>query len=112
MNIDRYMVNLFFEIKRNLPYNLREPLKISSPNLGDSMLDVYTSIDNEATKRLIEVFFERAGADWVKKLRSVKGSGSLNFIGSSSDNKQTKAKVKPTIKSEKARYYRGALIAD
>ncbi len=111
MNIDRYMVNLFFEIKRNLSFELRDPLKISDPNLGESMLELYRTIDNDPIKRLIEVFFERAGDDWSERLgnkRSFKRFGlarATTFGDASQSNLTQKTKAKP-------RYYRGALVGE
>lgn len=60
MNVDRYMINLFFEIKRILPNDIRQQLKIASPTLHEELKELQKSVDNEATQRLIEVFFERA----------------------------------------------------
>jgi len=35
MNIDRPMVTLFFEIKRNLPFESRDAMKLSAPDIGE-----------------------------------------------------------------------------
>jgi len=72
MNIDRYMANLFFEIRRNLPKNQQRQMKISSPTLGDDIIFVYKNSDDESIRLLIEVFLERAGEKWLKKLHSFK----------------------------------------
>lgn len=106
MNIDRYMVNLFFEIKRNLPFELRSPLKISNANLCDDLIDVYLSIDNEANQRLIEVFLERAGETWGKKLCSAR----IPSLDQNADQPGI-SNIKQPLKSiKKARYYRGVLV--
>ncbi|MFT5571512.1 MAG: hypothetical protein ACI9FR_000429 [Cryomorphaceae bacterium] len=72
MNIDRPMVSLFFEIKRNLPYATRADMKIAAPDVGDRLLDIYQSSDDESLKALIESFLQRAGGDWTKRMVSNK----------------------------------------
>jgi hypothetical protein len=68
MNIDRPMVSLFFEIKRNLPYATRADMKIAAPDVGERLLGIYQSSDDEPLKALIESFLERAGGDWSKRM--------------------------------------------
>lgn len=96
MHIDRYMVNLFFEIKRNLPSEHGSDLKISDPELSSLMIKKHLSCSNEAIHRLIEVFFERAGGAEYAKFQNATAIGKSTVIA---DNKRTKK-----------RYYRGALI--
>jgi len=67
-NIDRPMVSLFFEIKRNMPYDQREHMKISSPNIGQQLISIYRKSGSAPLKQLIEDFMERAGDDWTDKL--------------------------------------------
>jgi len=71
-NIDRAMVSLFFEIKRNMPFEHREQMKISSPNIGEQLISIYQESDNNSLKRLITDFMERAGDGWVNKLNPTK----------------------------------------
>jgi len=89
MNVDRYMVNLFFEIKRNLPFQLQSGLKISSPTLTQDVVDVFNTTEDENIKVLIDRFFERAKIDPFK------------------DQQKVAATKKPT---KPRRYYRGALL--
>lgn len=103
------MVNLFFEIKRNLPLHLRDPLKISDPNLSDKLVSLYKEYDDSSIQRLIEVFFERADEEWSKKLNPSKKSRMLELIKpqlqplSASNSSDTDSSTKP-------RYYRGVLV--
>lgn len=112
MYIDRYMVNLFFEIKRNSPSKHRASLKISDPDLGQTMIDLYHSLGDDANQRLIEVFLERAGDGWVAKLRdsdqelSSKPTIQNPRTAAVSEATQPSTDHRPT----KARYYRGVLI--
>ena len=76
-NIDRAMVNLFFEIKRNMPSSEREEMKISSPLIGQKLISVYQKSNNDALKFLIERFMDRAGEDWTGRLEPAKKS---NFL--------------------------------
>lgn len=77
MNIDRPMVSLFFEIKRNMPANEREEMKIASPDVGDQLVAIYQDSDDKALKQLIETFMNRAGSDWAKQLSKPKKSRML-----------------------------------
>ena len=117
MHIDRYMVNLFFEIKRNSPAKYNGSLKISDPTLGQTLIDLY-QISDEANQRLIEVFLERAGEDWSKQLRSNDG-GLLSKLQlrntrsaqtAETTNTPAETKTRPHNEPKKKRYYRGALV--
>lgn len=67
-NIDRAMVTLFFEIKRNMPFDAREDMKISSPVIGKQLISIYHHSNNKPLKQLIEDFMLRAGDAWVSQL--------------------------------------------
>ena len=110
MNIDRYMVNLFFEIKRNSPSPSKDDLKISDPDLAKSLIELHQQNISESLNRLIEVFFERAGDGWSDKLRDDSKS-SFNLSTVARHGKALLKQAKATRpKSDKARYYRGALV--
>lgn len=68
MNIDRPMVSLFFEIKRNMPFDERNDMKISAPDVGDRLVSIYRASNNQALRQLIEKFMSRAGSDWKSQL--------------------------------------------
>lgn len=76
-NIDRAMVNLFFEIKRNMPFEQREHMKISSPDVGEKLVSIYHRSSNNSLKQLIEDFMQRAGGTWAGKLSPSKRSRPL-----------------------------------
>lgn len=67
-NIDRTMMSLFFEIKRNMPLDQREKMKISSPLVGHQLVSVYRKSNDTALKHLIEKFMDGAGGEWTKRL--------------------------------------------
>jgi len=69
MQIDRHMVNLFFDIKRNLPANQRIGLTISAANLGETIVNLHKSSDDTNIKFLTNAFLERAGGGWAAKIR-------------------------------------------
>ncbi len=73
-NIDRAMVSLFFEIKRNMPSEQREQMKISSPLIGQQLISIYQQSNNEALRFLIEKFMDRAGDDWRSRLSPTRKS--------------------------------------
>jgi hypothetical protein len=67
-NIDRAMVSLFFEIKRNMPFEARDDMKISSPIIGRELIAIYHASNDKSLKRLIEDFMRRAGGSWLATL--------------------------------------------
>jgi len=79
MNIDRPMVSLFFEIKRNMPQDKRDEMKISAPDIGKRLISIYRKTNNQSLKQLIETFMTRAGADWAKQLEKNKKKQKLMF---------------------------------
>ena len=70
MNIDRQMVSLFFEIKRNMPYEQRDGMKIASHDIGERLVGIYQESDDRTIRVLIEKFMLRAGPEWAGKLSS------------------------------------------
>lgn len=120
MTIDRYMVNLFFEIKRNLPLKYRQNLKIADSELADSLIDIYYEHKDDSTQRLIEVFFNRAGKPWEKQLLKRKTSKfsitKTENLPLESTKKSTQSAVSTVKNTQTAnatshpRYYRGVLI--
>lgn len=78
MNIDRPMVTLFFEIKRNLPFESRDAMKLSAPDIGERLLDIHRASGNPSLRSLIERFFMRAGDDWMNRINPPK-KPLLNF---------------------------------
>ena len=72
MQLDRSMVNAFFEIKRKLPPEIQQKLRISSPNVGDNLVALYVSTQDPQIKELTRAFLTRAGGPWVEKLEPPK----------------------------------------
>jgi len=68
LNINRPMATIFFEIKRSMPFESRKNMKISSPDVGERLIDIYDASNNEALRQLIEKFMAKAGLDWSKRL--------------------------------------------
>jgi len=81
MNIDRPMVSLFFEIKRNMPFEQRDDMKISAPDVGERLVSIYRHSNNEALRQLIENFMSRAGTDWSKQLSPSKKPKMMFYRG-------------------------------
>jgi len=79
INIDRPMVTIFFEIKRNLPFESRDAMKISAPDIGERLLDIHRASNNPSLKTLIEKFFARAGDDWTHRINPPKKSLLTSF---------------------------------
>ena len=109
MVIDRYMVNLFFEIRRNLPTAQQRGMKISSPDLGEIMVELHNKTDDENIRLLIEVFLERAGGTWTKKLRRPKNHYRGIAVNTEKNKTAVKSK-KPNKAAGKNNYYRGVKV--
>jgi len=119
MNVDRYMVNLFFEIRRNIPASQARDLKLADPNLGDAMVKLYQSTDDENIRLLTEIFLEKAGGNWLKKANPSKAAKLLKKLKlkeslekTSETNRDTNKQKSKKSSSSKPRYYRGALVKD
>ncbi len=108
MEIDHYMANLFFEIRRSLPASQQSSMKISASDLGARMVDLYESTNDENIKGLIEAFLEHAGAEWSKKIE-VKTKRYRGAELSMEDSRQPGSDERT---KKKVRYYRGARIEE
>lgn len=113
MNVDRYMVNLFFEIRRNLPSQQQQGMRLSAPDLGEKLVTLYNSSDDENIQLLVEIFLERAGEDWIKKIRKKKrrilsAKASKDKLDLK-DMKETSSIKEKSMK--KSNYYRGVKIS-
>lgn len=72
MQINRKMVTLFFEIKRNMPYEHREKMKIASPDLAQQLTVIYKKSKRHSLKESIEKFMSLAGDEYLDKLKAPK----------------------------------------
>ena len=79
MNIDRSMANLFFQIKRSIPFESRDQMKLASPNIGKDLITLYNSSEDQSLRALIKEFLRRAGDDWISQLGK---SNKSSFISS------------------------------
>lgn len=81
LNINRKMVGLFFEIKRCMPFEQQESMKIAAPGIGIQLIKLHQESDSQTLKQLIEKFMQLAGDDWVKKLKTpIRSKSILNRI--------------------------------
>lgn len=116
MKIDRYMVNLFFEIRRNLPLALQDGMTISNPNVGDQMVKLYRTTKDDNIKLLITVFLKRAGEEWHSKIaqkkRLYRGAEVLEAPRPEKTTKRTTKEIASAEakKSKPKRIYRGQVI--
>jgi len=112
MEVDRYMANLFFEIKRNLPPAQKSSMKIADSDLGERMVDLYKSTNNDSIKVLIKSFLEHAGEEWSKKIELKP----KRYRGAEQNTEESKQSVEaePSGKQarKKVRYYRGVRIEE
>lgn len=110
MNIDRYMVNLFFEIKRNIPSNKQTGMKISNPEIGEVITALYTETEDENIRLLTRIFLERAGENWLEdadKILSPSGT-----LVQKMRTREPQEKPAPTTRAKPKRIYRGQIVED
>jgi len=113
MNIDRYMVNLFFEIKRNIPHQQQAELKISDPNIGEVMTALYRETKDENIKLLVRIFLERAGGKWASDADKPKILSNALKRLSKNDAPEAKVDTSSTeLRDKPKRIYRGQVIED
>ena len=79
MYIDRKMVSLFFEIKRSLPENIRESVKISAQDVCQRLVKIHSLSNDNRLKNLIERFLELAGDDWMTRIEPLNKSIAKSF---------------------------------
>jgi len=82
MYIDRPMASIFFQIKRSMPFDAREEMKISSPNVGENLIALYNHCEDKALKSMIEGFMERAGGEWKSQLKKSSRARLINAFTS------------------------------
>lgn len=108
MKLDRYMVTLFFEIRRNMPIEMQREMKISAPDLGNVMVNLHKTTNDENIRLLVEVFLDRAGPDWLAKTL-VKENFYRGLKVTSKSSRPTTTKNR---KKKPVRYYRGVRVDD
>jgi hypothetical protein len=113
MKLDRYMVNLFFEIKRNLPLAQQREMLVSNPNIGNVMTKLYQTTQDENVKLLTGVFLERAGKEWVKKAnRKIPATEVLTKLFEKASSLTQDKSMKEIPKKKAKRIYRGQVVED
>lgn len=118
MNIDRYAVTLFLEIKRNLPHGIAHTLKIANPQLEQEMAAIYNCIENEDAKTLIEVFIDHINKAKPDSSKVTKRASKINASTSAITGRlsslipKVNVMFEATPKKPSQRYYRGVLIED
>ena len=114
MNIDRYMVNLFFEIKRNIPSDQQAHMNISNPQLGKLMSQLYCQTDDENIKLLTQIFLERAGESWLKDAKK-EDSAATGRLNKQVEKEPLNRRPESSIRKSKAkpkRIYRGQVVEE
>lgn len=112
MKLDRYMVNLFFEIKRNLPLSQQKDMLISSPSIGTIMTNIQQITDDENIKLLINVFLERADQNNSSDLAKSSRPPSLIKKIMSPTIPKNIGSTKAVSNKKSQRIYRGQIVED
>lgn len=68
MTLNKKMADLLSEIRRNEKSITSSSLEISSPNVGDNLINLYMQTRSFKTRELITMFMIEAGYDWLRKL--------------------------------------------
>ncbi|MCH2190341.1 MAG: hypothetical protein MK188_05395 [Gammaproteobacteria bacterium] len=74
MQIDRPMANLFFQIKRSIPFEHQHDMKIASPLIGEKLISLYQKSHDQLLRALIREFLRRAGDNWVSQLDAIQSN--------------------------------------
>lgn len=77
MKIDRKMASYLLEIKRNLPYEMKEQFKLSAPNIEELVFDIHQTAKRQKLKDLTRSFLENSGDEWARKLKQNSAGGPL-----------------------------------
>jgi hypothetical protein len=106
------MVNLFFEIRRNLPHVQRADMKIADARIGNLMVDLYKSTKDENVRVLIEAFLDHAGSEWSEKIKEKSKNSWAKRVDNVLPAQPTAHKInsKDANADNKKRYYRGARV--
>ena len=79
MKMNRQLINLFYEIKRNLTPKNRAKFKLSDPKMADKLLVLHTRTKNLRLKYLIESFLEHSDLDYQQNLLNINKSAQMKF---------------------------------
>ncbi len=114
MNIDRYMVNLFFEIKRNVPIHQQDGMKISNPNLGNVMVALNKETKDENIELLTRIFLERAGGRRIKesKSKTTRTAALIEKLSTLGNKPRTTNRTDSISQIKPKRIYRGQVVED
>lgn len=106
------MVNLFFEIKRNIPIHHQTGMTISNPDIGSVMTSLYRETNDQNIKLLTRIFLERAGESWLKEADK-NASPAAKVISKVTKQRLPKqSNSAPHKKTKPKRIYRGQVVDD
>jgi len=77
--MNRQLINLFYEIKRNLTPKNREKFKLSDPKMADKLLVLHNRTNNLRLQYLIESFLEHSNLDYQQSLLSINKNVQMKF---------------------------------
>lgn len=69
MQYSKFMIDLVYQIRRNVPPETKSTVKLSNPDLLDNLLEVYFDSSNKSLRADIENLMALAGSAWIDTLR-------------------------------------------
>lgn len=107
MQYTKTMIDLIFQIRKSAPAPIRPRIKLSSPTLLDTLLDIYKVVDDKQLKILIYELLTHAGQAWVNRLTSPPDIPVLTAVASKPIETEEQKPSKPMERKEKVVIYRG-----
>lgn len=77
MDYTKQMIDLVFSIRKSLPPESRQAVKLSSDELPDVLARCYRDVANDSSRERIETLFDLVGPAWQSKVSLSSASPSL-----------------------------------
>lgn len=118
MQYSKFMIDLVYQIRRNVPPHAKPTVKLSNPDLLDNLLDLYFQSNNKGLRADIENLMTLAGSAWTDTLRErrrrteIKAPINAAQAAAGQRSSFSVATSPPEKPTNKRRSYRGVQIAD
>lgn len=115
------MIDLVYQIRRNVPPHAKPTVKLTNPDLLDNLLDLYFQSNNKGLRADIENLMTLAGSAWIDTLRERRRRTEIKVpinaarapeAAAGQRSSFTVATSPPDKPASKRRSYRGVQIAD
>lgn len=117
MNYTKPMIELVYEIRRKVPYDLKPSVKLANPELFHELITYYYQKDTTTVaKTLIKELLSLAGEDWLTALTAypntkMSAHDAKIYRGSHSlEERKPAPEPKPKPKNHRQKIYRGQIV--